>query len=398
MSLEGKIAVRLHWDGQRIVRVELEPRHPLQAAGLLRGNSAVQAAHTLPMLFSLCAKAQAAAAVTALEAAQGAAPGVAAAKWRELMVLGEAIQELLWRFLLDLPGIMGEQRQPERLTELRRRFARVVAPVLGMEEWKTPGAELPEPDAAAWEGFSRDVEAVISADILGLPAADWAEAITVGQTARWLHASPTPTARLLLKLWNGKGLWGGGGIALMPETSRERVLNELLPGLENDPDFAFRPHWRGRVMETGALARMRDHPLLAGLLQRDGATVPARLLARLVELVELTKTLRAPAGESPGWVQGAALRHGAGLAWVQTARGLLVHRAEVDDSGNVRDYRIVAPTEWNFHPAGACVHGLAGRAAASADEARHCAELMVQALDPCVAYEIEIIKGQTLYA
>lgn len=390
MSLEGKVVLRLHWDGQRIVRAGLEPRHPLQAADLLRGKPAAQAAHTLPLLFSLCAKAQAAAAVTALEAAQGMAPGAAAAKWRELMVRGEAIQELLWRFLLDLPGIMGEPRQPELLTELRRRFARVAAPALGTEEWKTPGAELPEPDVAAWEEFSREVEAAIGADILGMPPADWVEAITVGQTARWLHASPTPTARLLLKLWNGRGLWGGGGIALMPETSRERVLNELLPGLENDPDFALRPHWLGQAMETGALARMRRHPLLAGLLQRDGVTVLARLLARLVELVELTRMLRVPAGESPGWVRGAALGYGIGLAWVQTARGLLVHRVELDDGGNVRDYRIVAPTEWNFHPSGACVRGLTGRAAASEDEARRCAELMVQALDPCVAYQIEI--------
>lgn len=393
MSPEGKIALCLHWDGQRIVRVDLEPRHPLQVADLLRGKSAAQAAHKLPLLFSLCAKAQAAAAVTALEAAQGTAPGVAAAKWRELMVRGEAIQELLWRFLIDLPGIMGEPRQPELMAGLRRRFAQVVAPALGGEEWKTPGAELPEPDPAAWEEFSRDVEAVISADILGLPAADWVAAITVVQTARWLHASPTPTARLLLKLWNGKGLWGDGGIALLPEANRERVLNELLPGLENDPDFALRPHWRGQVMETGALARMRSHPLLAGLLKRDGATVLARLLARLVELVELTKSLRVPAGEPSGWVQGAALGNGAGLAWVQTARGLLVHRVEVDDGGTIRDYRIVAPTEWNFHPAGACGHGLTGRAAASADEARQCAGLMVQALDPCVAYEIEIIHA-----
>ncbi|MHB9100221.1 MAG: hypothetical protein ACYC2E_01715 [Sulfuricella sp.] len=393
MSPEGKITLRLHWDGQRIVRADLEPRHPLQVADLLRGKTAAQAAHTLPLLFSLCAKAQAAAAVTALEAAQGMVPVVAAAKWRELMVRGEAIQELLWRFLLDLPGIMGEPRQPELLTELRRRFAQVVAPALGGEEWKTPGAELPEPDPAAWEGFSRAVEAAISADILGQPAAEWIEAITVGQAARWLHASPTPTARLLLKLWNGRGLWGNGGIDLMPETSRERVLNELLPGLENDPDFALRPHWRGQIMETGALARMRSHPLLAGLLQRDGATVLARLLARLVELVELTGTLRVPAAESSAWVQGAALGHGAGLAWVQTARGLLVHRMEVDDGGAVRDCCIVAPTEWNFHPAGACVLGLTGRVAASADEARQCAGLMVQALDPCVAYEIEIVHA-----
>jgi coenzyme F420-reducing hydrogenase alpha subunit len=118
--------------------------------------------------------------------------------------------------------------------------------------------------------------------------------------------------------------------------------------------------------------------------------VLARLLARLVELVELTGKLCAPIGESQNWVQGAALRQGTGFAWVQTARGLLLHRAEMDDSGNVRDYRIVAPTEWNFHPAGSCVNGLAGMAAASAEEAVRHAELMVQALDPCVAYQIEV--------
>ena len=393
MSIEGKITVRLHWDGQRIVRVELKPRNTLQAAVLLRGKSLVQTAHTVPMLFSICAKAQAAAAVTALEAAQGILPGVFAAKWRELMVLGEAIQELLWRFLLDLPRLMGESSKPEPLTELRRHFARIIAPVLGDEKWKTPGVELPEPDWAAWGAFSRNIEAVISTDILGVLPAVWVETVTVAQMERWLHASQTQTARILLKLWDGTGLWGGSEIALMPETKSERVLNELLPGMENDPDFSFLPHWCGQVMETGALARMRNHPLMEGMIQRDGITVLARLLARLLELVELTRSLRFSAGESSECVQGAALRHGTGLAWVQTARGLLVHRAEVDDSGIVRDYRIIAPTEWNFHPAGACVHGLTGRAVTGAEEARHCAELMVQSLDPCVAYQIEVVNA-----
>lgn len=45
MSPEGKITLRLHWDGQRIVRVGLEPRHPLQAADLLRGKSEIGRAH-----------------------------------------------------------------------------------------------------------------------------------------------------------------------------------------------------------------------------------------------------------------------------------------------------------------------------------------------------------------
>lgn len=390
MNPEGKIAVRLYWDGQRIIRAELDPRSPLQPAVLLRGKTPAEAAHTLPLLFSLCAKAQGVAAVTALEAAQGVAPGPSTVNWRERLVAGEAIQELLWRFLLDLPGLMGEPRNPELLTGLRRRFAGLVAPVMADDAWKTPGVALPEPDAAAWEAFSHEVEEVIGTNILGMPAERWHRTITLEQVSRWLHAASTPTVRLLLRLWNGKGLWGDGGVPLMPETSRERVVNELLPGLENDPDFTLRPHWQGQVMETGALARVRDHALLAGLLRRDGATVLARLVARLVELVELVQGLREPSSRPA--IESVAPGPRTGLAWIQTARGLLLHRAALDEDGRVLDYRIVAPTEWNFHPVGPCVRGLECRSAASEDEARGCAELLVQALDPCVAYQIDILK------
>jgi len=56
----------------------------------------------------------------------------------------------------------------------------------------------------------------------------------------------------------------------------------------------------------------------------------------------------------------------------------------------VEAYRIVAPTEWNFHPDGALVRGLIDRPAADADTACRDAALLVQALDPCVAYAIEV--------
>lgn len=390
MSIEGEIFIKLHWDGQRIVRANLAPRHPVQVAGLLRGKSALQAAHTVPLLFSLCGKAQAAAAVTALEAAQNLVAGAAAAQWRELLVRGEALLELLWRFLLDLPRLIGAPSAAAQLTGLRKHFARLIAPVSGATAWKTPGAELPEPDGAAWHAFSGAAEAVISAQILGMPAADWVEVMARGQLLQWLNATDTPTTRLLLELQDCKESWGDGGIALMPEASRERVLNELLPALESDPDYTVRPHWLGQIMETGPLARLRDDPLLVWLQRRDGATVLVRLLARLVELVQLGNSLQATIDEPRRWVQGAAPRAGVGLAWVQTARGLLLHQAELDENGTVLDYRIVAPTEWNFHPAGPCAAGLAGLRAASVAEAHRHAELMVQALDPCVAYQIEV--------
>jgi Ni,Fe-hydrogenase I large subunit len=74
---------------------------------------------------------------------------------------------------------------------------------------------------------------------------------------------------------------------------------------------------------------------------------------------------------------------------VQTARGLLLHRVRIAD-GRVTDYRIVAPTEWNFHPDGALARGLVGATAGSAVALKRQARLAVQALDPCVAFQVEI--------
>ena len=74
---------------------------------------------------------------------------------------------------------------------------------------------------------------------------------------------------------------------------------------------------------------------------------------------------------------------------MQTARGLLLHRATVTE-GRVAGYQIVAPTEWNFHPQGALVRGLEGAAATDAMALERDARLIVQALDPCVACRVEV--------
>jgi uptake hydrogenase large subunit len=57
---------------------------------------------------------------------------------------------------------------------------------------------------------------------------------------------------------------------------------------------------------------------------------------------------------------------------------------------HVRVYRIVAPTEWNFHPQGALAQGLVDAPAAAAPGARQLALRLVQSLDPCVSCSVEV--------
>ncbi|MDO9286353.1 MAG: nickel-dependent hydrogenase large subunit, partial [Aquabacterium sp.] len=95
------------------------------------------------------------------------------------------------------------------------------------------------------------------------------------------------------------------------------------------------------------------------------------------------------AGHTQPQVGAMTLADGSGLAWVDNARGLLIHQVRLAGD-RVQRYRIVAPTEWNFHPAGALQQALLGANVADAAAALRLAEWLVHSLDPCVACRVEL--------
>jgi Ni,Fe-hydrogenase I large subunit len=199
---------------------------------------------------------------------------------------------------------------------------------------------------------------------------------------RWLERGDTAAARLLGTLRFGDGGFGQSDIALLPAPDGQQAAR-IAAGMEADPDFCRHPRWNDAPAETGALARRHADPIVAELRTRFGHSALTRFAARLRELGALlagTATLRA--GSVP-------LGGGRGLGWVENARGLLVHLTVVAD-GRVVRHRILAPTEWNFHPQGALAAGLRGTRYASEADLRHRAALLVQSLDPCVACRIEL--------
>jgi coenzyme F420-reducing hydrogenase alpha subunit len=83
-----------------------------------------------------------------------------------------------------------------------------------------------------------------------------------------------------------------------------------------------------------------------------------------------------------------------GLGASSAARGLLVHRVALlgeADRATIADYRILAPTEWNFHPAGVVATALSElgeRIELDAPQLEARARLVVTAVDPCVDYRL----------
>jgi len=164
-----------------------------------------------------------------------------------------------------------------------------------------------------------------------------------------------------------------------------------------DANFSAQPTWQGGAAETGAIARQQAQPLLAEWIARRGRGQGARLLARLIELAELPSRLKLRSGAVANAdvqakvktnTKAFTLDDNVGLSLVETSRGVLMHCVRLAD-GKVADYRIVAPTEWNFHPAGPLQQALALLPADADIVAR--AQAICQSLDPCVAFEIDVV-------
>ena len=383
-GIEGALRLRVRWDGRRVQAVEIGSTRALGASRVLEGKTPREAAALVPMLFSLCGRAQGVAALRAREAAMGIAPDAGAARAREWAVAAETVQENLWRLMLDWPEALGEAPATQAFAAWRRRLSAPADALAKAEGWSEPGGPVAAPQrelAAA----GAELAQWLGAALLGADAQRWLDRPALEE---WWDRGATPAARMLHRLFAGEGLAGRSAAPLMEPAPD--ALGRVLARTLQERDYCARPDWDGEPRETGALARMAALPAVAAALAGRGNCVALRVLARLAETAALA--LRLAGGGGARLVDGKTLAPGTGAAWVETSRGLLAHVIKLEN-GHIARYRILAPTEWNFHPGGPFATGLAGTEADSEPAVARALRLQALALDPCVAWETEIARA-----
>lgn len=365
-SLEGRIDIRLTRQGTALADVEICSSRPLLAQKLMAGRGPDEAADLAGLIFSLCGKAQRVAAQTACEAARDMEPEPDVRQRREREVRLELAQEHAWRLLLNWPEQAGRAPDMPSLFKLRQFAA--------------------EPDR-----FADALESLLQTVMLGEAPAAWLGRAGDGFDA-WRQSGATLVAELFAGLGDGPDT-GVSHCTLLPALADldAAAVRALAWQALDDPSFCAAPIWQGEPAETGAVARRAEHPLLAAWIARRGRGAGARLVARLLELAEMPQHLRGGSlsGSHAEVIRAWPLGDNAGMAGVETSRGLLIHVVRLKD-GKIADYRIVAPTEWNFHPAGPLAQALAGLGTGAGLEAA--ARLVSQSLDPCVAYAVELLE------
>lgn len=173
---------------------------------------------------------------------------------------------------------------------------------------------------------------------------------------------------------------------------------ETLPQADKPGAYSWAkaPRYRGRVLETGALARQRiaGQPLVVEEEVRSGGNVYTRVLARVLELAlvvpQIEHWLRALQPGEPFYAKPAgSLADGRAVGRTEAARGSLAHWIEVRD-GRLAHYQIVAPTTWNFSPRdaqgvpGPLEAALVGAAVRPGEATPVAVQHIVRSFDPCM--------------
>ncbi|MDD3481647.1 nickel-dependent hydrogenase large subunit [Azovibrio restrictus] len=171
-----------------------------------------------------------------------------------------------------------------------------------------------------------------------------------------------------------------------------------LTRVEADKEGAYSwckaPRYAGQPLEVGALARqlVAGQPLLQELVRRQGASVLARVTARMLELARVLPAMegwaRALEPGHPYCAPGTLPGEGQGAGLVEAARGSLGHWLEFR-RGRISRYQVIAPTTWNFSPRdsrdqpGPLEKALEGLPAGP--EAPPLVQHVVRSFDPCMA-------------
>ena len=368
MSLEGHVDILLPRDPSGVVKVDL--KEPADVTGLLTGRTPEDVIRLIPALYSLCGTAHASAAAEALEAAAGRGADPVTRRHRAALVLMERAREHILRIALDWPRHLGEDDDVET--------AQAALPLLsGFRAALDPTESLFLENMAGPTSAEDALVSVAAAKTLaeqkvfGESLEDWGHRRDLPSIKAWATHGKTSAARFIAMLLTGER----AGLGAVSTTYLSDAAADTL-----EPDVSEAP-----IPETSSLERCKAY----GFLNREKPDLATRYLARLVDLTDTFAELSGLLTGSTDLTASANRPDLNGLGIAETARGRLAHVVTLKE-GLVDKYRIVSPTRWNFAENGIAVRCL-GSMRDGTDAARvEQAELVIGAIDPCVAHHVRI--------
>ncbi|MEJ2123686.1 MAG: nickel-dependent hydrogenase large subunit, partial [Alphaproteobacteria bacterium] len=377
MISEGRVSITLSRQSGQPAMVSFQ--QPGDIGRVVHGKLPGEALKILPRLYSVCGTAQGHAAALCLEQASGIIADPQTATARTALTAMETLREHVLRIACDWPSYYSGEPHPAEVSEVMKLGPALKVALFGpAEPFAIAAKTMPDSDAAA--SIIAQATTLIQAYIFAEPPQQWLTRRGLDEISAWAANAGTPAAQLIDMVIR-RGWLSAGSIAALPLRTPPSVkIAEWLAS--GDDEVILLP--AADTPETTLFTRNINTPLLASL---GGDGIGARLLARLVELARLPERLRMLVGNEIAPPLPSATVNGIGVGLVEAARGHLIHAVSLEQ-GRISAYSILPPSRWNFDARGVAARSLSQLDASVEDDRLVQAQLLINAIDPCVAHEV----------
>jgi len=401
MSIQGELSISLNPTDEGI-NTQINSTRPSLAAQIFIGKTIDQTLNTIPLLFSICAKAQVNTVINAIESDGQISPCDSIISQREATVLLECLREYCIQVLMIWPTFISPENTSNtdknnvktnnvntNNANTNTALAKLLQSINGLIQSfdsttlftinDKENIAISEQQIEMWQQCKRRLNECIFTE--SLPNF---QKTTVDEILLWSSEKKSTTASFIN--WLNKQPWkyeGSSNINLLPDIDDDAFKRELL--LNNK--FSSTPQWQSKCYELSWFNRAIKNTTIQKLEEEKGNGIFTRAIARIAEISYVISEL------NEFFFHKKILKNikssTTGLAHTQSARGKLTHYIEVEKQ-KIKHFTIVAPTEWNFHSEGVVAKSLSALKAGSKDKLTVQAKILISMIDPCVGYQLAI--------
>lgn len=417
--MEGRLSIILSLQHEasayKVNKVCIDSTRPAIATQLFKGKSASDTLRLLPLVFSICANAQACAGVRAIEQAMNITTPDYIEWLRSKLVILETLREHIWRILLDWPNYLEKETDT---TKEKQVMAQVIALINRMQSLLkkqtdpfnlsnsyNENGELKNHNEFQneWYNATEEWKALLEKSVFYSNLEEWLNIQDEPGLHQWIEANPSALGTLIQKIITRH--WGEIGRChseTLPDLCSANEQYPIATAMQQLP-FTIQGQKHDSSYDSSSLTRVNS-TLLSALTTQYGNGLLPRIMARLTELARLSMNLGNEHIEPQESLQphpnssltGSQSASRFGIGQVYAARGTLIHQVQLDRD-NIMDYQILAPTDLHFSP-----HGLVAQALSqlegTEEDIKQQASFLIEAIDPCVSYDLQWQVQETAYA
>jgi uptake hydrogenase large subunit len=392
MDLEGSIQIKLDCKNKNKLKVDCISSRPVNAVSVFENKPIAETLETLPMLFSVCSTAQARAAFLAWNDAIGFNLPEVINDSQKILLLLETLREHIWQIFINWPQLIDKESNIKILAQFSQLLIKIRNELFVEGKGFTPSlvCQVKKPLLLH---YIQQLKDMLAEYIFKLDVNNWLDKIENKGLRQWTSTFNTPATKMLEfiidKNWQSLGATEIAPLPLLKNHQWKTFFSD-----QQQWALIKTPTWHQQCFQTSVFTRCLKNKRFKILTEFKAQGLLARYLSRLLELASIPNQLNELVdGLEPGdfKLEFMQTSSGGGLSVVDAARGSLVHWLKIHN-GLIKQYRILAPTEWNFHPNGVAVKGLETLSAENEVILRQQAKLWLNAIDPCVNYQLEILN------